>query len=371
MVATSFVMITARQDFPFLHKPDLHIFEPTLEAFKNQTNKDFECIIVDTLYEQRKNYFKDKDLPFHVKHVPAQPNVWIEHGFPGICAQYNKGIIYADGQLLFFTGEGYLVESHFMEELWKRYQRGYFPLAWYLYDNTFSQDVQKTDWGKTAENTKSPVPYNILGHTGENVTIEHRYFSAFKGHDLKVCGVPWDWWFGCSSASLEAMLKINGFDQNFDGDKMLLDCDVGSRLDLAGYSMRFALSRNIFLIRIPPCPGWNPNFTKFEWTIKCNYALLGYSRMRNRYQANTYKLSDEEIEEIKKVYCQNKCGMSEFCKKNHPWQYPFEHKTGYVGHHSSKTWFNFWKNHQTIIDLTQERQKRLNGDKKYQEGTFT
>jgi hypothetical protein len=63
--------------------------------------------------------------------------------------------------------------------------------------------------------------------------------------------------------------------------------------------------------------------------------------------------------------------MREFCKENHPWQYPFEHKAGYVGHVSSKRWFNFWKEHQAIIDLTREREKRLNGDSKYKTGTFT
>jgi glycosyltransferase involved in cell wall biosynthesis len=371
MVSISFVMITARRDYPYRNRPELNIFEPTLESFKNQTYKDFEWVIVDALYEQRKDYFKKLDLPFHVKHVPAKPNIWIEHGLPGICRQYNKGIIYADGNLVFFTGEGYLLESHFMEQLWKRYQEGYFPLAWYLYDNTFSQFIQQQEWKEgIAENTKSPVAYNILGHTGQNVTIEHRYLTAFKGHDFKGCHAPWNWWFGCSSASLEAMLKINGFDENFDGDKMLLDCDVGSRLDLAGYSTRFALFRDIFLIRVPPLPGWNPNF-KSDWTIKCNFGIEEYSRMLNRYRANTFKLTNADIEQIKNVHCGTICQMRDFCKKNHPWQFPFEHKAGYVGHCSSRRWFNFWKNHQEIIDLTEEREKRLSGNSKYAEGTFT
>jgi len=89
---------------------------------------------VDTLYERRKNYFKNMDLPFPIKHIPAKPNLWREKGLPGISTQYNKGIIHADGELLFFTGDSHMVTETFMENLWTRYQEGYFPLAWYFYD---------------------------------------------------------------------------------------------------------------------------------------------------------------------------------------------------------------------------------------------
>ena len=105
----SFVMITARKDYPYTNRPDLHVFEPTLECFRQQTFTDVEWVVVDALYESRKDYFVDKKLPIKVKHVPALPNLWIENGMAGICQQYNKGIIHADGELLFFTGDSYMV----------------------------------------------------------------------------------------------------------------------------------------------------------------------------------------------------------------------------------------------------------------------
>ena len=86
----------------------MHLFEPTLASMKAQTMRDFEIIVVDVLYHTRKDYFKNMDLPFKVKHLPATPNIWLENGFMGICTQYNKGIIYADGELLFFTGDGFM-----------------------------------------------------------------------------------------------------------------------------------------------------------------------------------------------------------------------------------------------------------------------
>jgi len=380
----SFILITARMDFPYLNRPDLHVFEPTIESFKAQTMKDWgEVVIVDVLYDQRKDYFKGMDLSFKVKHIPAKPNLWLEKGFPGISTQYNKGIIYADGELLFFTGDSHMVTPDFMQNLWDYYQQGYFPLAWYLYDQSCSEpsfisgrlDVQpaqeKFKVAYPDQDSASPIPYNVSGYSGKRVSIEHRYTTAFKEPDRTVFPAPWLWWFGCSSASLEAMLKINGFNQNFDGDRMLLDCDVGSRLELAGYGLRLALFKNLFLARIPTDASyWNPVLKKKGITIKCNYPFIWYSRFFKEYKSNTHVLTEPDIKWIKEVWCAHRCPIRELCKREHPWQYPFEHKSGYPGHQSSKTWFNFWKTHQTVIDLVSEREKRLNGNKKYEEGTF-
>jgi len=366
MPRLSFIMITARSDFPYLNHPDLNVFTPTLESFRKQTFTDFEWIIVDALYEQRKDYFKDMKLPFKVKHIPAQPNLWIEQGMPGICAQYNKGIIYADGELLFFTGDSHMATPDFMENMNSYYTQGYFPLAWYMYDHSrsepsFSAEVSE-EKHKLAypDRTTTPIPYNILGYTGKSVSIEHRYTSKFQDPNTTMAFAHWGWWFGISSASLEAMLKINGFNQNFDGDRMLLDCDVGSRLQLAGYGQRLALFRNFFLTRIPTDVNvWNQTIKKVGATIKCNLPLIWHSRAFERYRANTIALTDEDIVWMKKVFCAERCDIRETCKREHQWQYPFEHKDGYPGHNSSKKWFDFWKTHQTLINLTEEREKRL------------
>lgn len=306
-------------------------------------------------------------LPFAVKHVPAKPNLWIENGYPGICTQYNKGIIYADGELLFFCGDSYMFTPDFMKSLWERYVQRYFPLAWYLYDDTF----QSLPHGEAGTSKRvSPIPYNVLGYNGQNVFIEHRYDVAFdRGREM--FRAPWKWWFGCSSASLEAMLMINGFDHKFDGDRMLLDCDVGSRLEMAGYGDYLALFKNIFLIRAPTDVNvWSSVLPKDVASIKCQYPLIYLSRAFGLFKANTYKIGEPEIKWIKEVFCENHCDIRELCRKEHPWQFPFEHKEGY-GKNCKKEHFEFWKNHQTTIDLVEERNKRLQEDEKYMEGTFT
>lgn len=375
MVKISYVMITARTDHPYTNRPELHVFEPTLESFKRQTFTDFEWVVVDALHEQRKDYFSDMKLPFKVKHIPALPNQWIEMGFPGISTQYNKGIVYSDGELLFFTGDGFMMNPDFMENLWRRYQQGYFPMAWYLYDHTCSDpsytkgrlDVQSAEekfkiaYPKQGE---APIPYNILGYNGTKVAIEHRYTESFKDPTKTMFSpAPWLWWFGVSSASREAMLKINGFNQSFDGDRMLLDCDVGSRLELAGYGVRFALFKDIFMIRAPTDSSfWNPLLNKKCATIKCNYPLIWYNRCFNEYRANSKILSEQDIRWIKEVWCAKNCPIRELCQREHPWQYPFEHKAGFAGHDSEKKWFDYWREHQTIRDLAEERERRIKNE---------
>jgi len=370
----SIITITARKNNPYIGRPDLNIFEPTIESLKAQTmdKSEFEWVIVDYLYEERKDYFKDKNLPFKVKHVPAAPNLWHEVGLVGVSTQYNKGIIYSDGELLYFSGEGYIFLPYFCEKIWNYHKQGYIPLVWYFFDNTFVTNIPepsatfKIAYPENAETP--PVPYNICGYTGKNITTEHRPLVAFK-NNVQIYNAPWEWWFCCSATPLDAMLKINGFDQKFDGDRMLLDCDVGSRLHMVGFT-KFALFKDLFAIRPRPINEWNTNLTKDMITIKCSLPLIYWARNINHYAANDHENIEDEIKWSKEEYCAKQCIIKESCKKNHPWQYPFEHKEGYPGHNSYKKWFDFWRTHQEKINLTEERQKRLSGDKKYEIGTF-
>lgn len=368
MVKVSFIMITARTDFPYKNRPDLHLFEPTIESLKTQNMKEWgELVVVDVLYDKRKDYFKDKELPFPVKHIPARPNFWLDRGLPGFCEQYNKGIVYADGDLLFFTGDSYMFRPDFLSRMWTAYLQGGFPLVWYLFD-----------FGKEPKPEKTPVPYDIQGFTGENVHVEHRFHDSFKdGGESREA--PWSWWYGCSTASLDAMLEINGFNLLCEPDQYLLDCDVGSRLNLAGY--KFTLHRELFYVRIPTVvKTWSSAVRKAAVSIKCNLPLIWVSRSKNRFKANVEKLTVEDVDWIKWVWCGKWCQIRELCKREHPWQYPFQHKprgeSDPLSKHSARTaessqeWYDLWFNSQRLVDLKWERELRVDGDPKYSEGTF-
>ena len=364
MTKISYITINIKKDFPYFGRPDLHLFEPTLESFKRQKMENIEWVVVDTRYEERKDYFKNLDLPFVVKHVPAN-NVFLDNALPGVSREFNRGIIHSDGELLFFSVDGFMFDSSFFEKLWSRYQSGYFPMCWYLIDWSFGSDEAVGMYRVGVSAKDLGLSYNFSGYTGKFVEPDQRY-NYFKDKDVDFLP-PWTWWFACGSASLEAVLDLNGWDQSFDGDKTVMDVDFGSRLNLARFGVRTALFRDLVLVRAPS----THSVFKSSPSIKCNYALIELNRHLRRYEANREKITDNDVSWIKDVFCEGVCGSRDFCRKNHKWQFPFQHRRHVEqgGHGSSQKWFDFWLEHQELIDLREERKLRIEG-KKYMEGTF-
>jgi len=177
----------------------------------------------------------------------------------------------------------------------------------------------------------------------------------------------WTWFFsGCASVPLDILLELNGFDQNMDGDKLLMDVDLGSRLQMAGHA-NFVMDAKLFLIRcsfITSLP-FLPNI-KEKVSIKCNHGLSGLSRQRGWIRANKHYVTQQDIDWIKSEGCANRCEMREFCMKTHPWQYPFRHRK----HKDHEYWFRLWMDNQEMVDLEMERELRLENDDKYSRGTY-
>ena len=71
-------------------------------SLEHQTFKDFELVIVDNLYDYRKNIVaeKSKQFSFACKHIPP-----IENKFPiqAYCSALNSGIVNVSGDVILFT----------------------------------------------------------------------------------------------------------------------------------------------------------------------------------------------------------------------------------------------------------------------------
>jgi glycosyltransferase involved in cell wall biosynthesis len=92
-------------------KPYISIVLPTMRpggldivfsSLANQTFKDFELIIVDNIYEYRKDIVKEKAKSFDIryKHVPPRINKFPTHAFS---STINTAITYASGGVILFT----------------------------------------------------------------------------------------------------------------------------------------------------------------------------------------------------------------------------------------------------------------------------
>lgn len=110
--------------------------------------------------------------------------------------------------------------------------------------------------------------------------------------------IPDSWFYGYVSYSLEAALKVNGYDELFDGDKGLTDCDLGSRLKMAGY--RLALDPDMAAVEHwhKPASKKAINYDARRW--KSNYALYKLNKLRDRYRANSIKLTDEDVKYVRR-----------------------------------------------------------------------
>lgn len=337
-------------------KPQLHLWEPTLQTLANQTMKDFEYIVVDIFYEERPDYFKEHNYGLQIKHIPAAPGIWHDLGICEICHQFNKGLIHADGELLFFCADSNMHPPNLFESLWKHYKEdGYFVSLGFGADVSYGpKELQDT-----ARTTIVPTEYYRFLDFHGHVHIDHRYNSLFENSDRQWAAIPSNWYYGISTASLEAMLKINGFDEAFDGDGALNDIDVGNRLNMVGYR-KLAMYRECYTIEAYAGTGWHPKMRRPE--IKCNNALLWYNKFCGRYRAND-PITPSDIEWIITHICYGKCEVKDKCRTL-PHRGPFHNKN------EPQLW-EHWKKHGAPfkIDLELEREMRKSGEA-YQEGTF-
>lgn len=369
MTKISYVTITARADYPTVGLPNVHLWEPTLKTLRDQTFTDFEWIIVDVFYEERKDYFLGQtNHGIKIKHIPATPNIWADFGLVQTCHQFNKGIIHADGELLFFDADSGMLHPQLMENIWKHYLDGFFVSLGFGSDVTFAPELQERKLGKDgnyeypagqwqgATKANSTMPWIEAlgyGYKGE-VIFDHRYRQVFLNPSFaKVDGVPIppDWFYGISTVSLNAMLRVNGFNNAFDGDSALNDVDLGNRLALAGYGGKLFMFRDSYCIEAFAGPYWHPKMRRFRPEVKCNNGMVLYNKLSGRYRANE-PLSNADIDYITHNICVNKCPVRDTCKTL-PHRGPFFNKNepDLVAH---------WKKHgmTEAVDLETERENR-------------
>lgn len=367
MVKISYITITARDNFPTEGRPELHLWEPTLQTLANQTFKDFEYIIVDVFYDTRPDYFKDHNYGLTIKHIPAAPNIWHKYGVVQTCEQFNKGIVAADGELLFFDADSAMLHPELMQNLWNHYQEGYFVSLGFGADLTYAKQLYESPvepnkivtgtWqGASIEQARKVDTswYSSLGYNG-SVIMDHRYRHLFENTPISMHVITPDWYYGISTASLEAVLAVNGFETMFDGDSALNDVDMGNRLYMAGYQ-KMAMFRDSYIIEAYAKLGWHKKM-RVRPEIKCNYALLLYNKLKGKYVANI-PVPESEIDYIINVICASNCHVRDTCKTL-PHRGPFFNK-------NESELYEYWKNNGLPykINLREERASRK------QEGTW-
>ena len=352
----SIILTTARNDFSILGLPETHILGPCIESLSNQTFKDFELIVVDSLIDLRPKMFKGEPfngdkLPFDVKHVPVHPNhrFWLDRKMWNFNGALNTALIHAEGELIMKLDDCCQFKEDLFQRIWEEYNSGYFPLVLHTRYRGGHQAYYNKEYRSGGyEFTRTP------GH-GQEKDLEKALSRVFDEGDPvrcsrwpyvekaggRMCGaaIPHNWFYGYSSFTLEAALTVNGYDENMDPDKSIEDVDLGSRFQMAGYKDMFLLDTDLWVIEHEHSTISKHAITYTGKPCKCNYALYLLNLKNKRWRVNSDKLNEKDLAFIREESRRPPCSPT---------------PDFYAGDMEAEL-FNTWISRQPIFDLREER----------------
>lgn len=339
----SVILPTARNDYPLQGLPSIHIFEPTFHSLEDQTFKDFELIVVDALWPAKREWIEARDWSFPIKYVPVHPNhrFWLDRKRWNVCGALNTALIHAEGNLIVRVDDCSEFKEDFLHRYWEGYQREYFPMAMHTRYRNGKQAYYNEKYRKSGYDfvREEPDRKKILDKIyDEGDPIRDTRWKIVESRDGSMIGPP-QWFYGYSSLSLEAALKVNGFNELFDGDKGQEDQEMGLRLSMAGYNGLFLLDVNHWVIEHEHGPISLDVVEKDKRNIKCNYAIFLLNRRERRWRANSEKLTEEDLDFIRAESLKPPCSP----------------RPNFYHEDCQGELFDLWASNQPIFDLREER----------------
>ena len=217
----------------------LGCFDVLVNCMEAQTfpKGDFEVVVVDSFYEERKDFVIDR-LPINFRHIGLpEDRPWYD-----ACYANNLGTREAWGELLIYFCDMNWASSDFVMDHWEVYQSmpGYSMTG--FVDRYPIPNLKDTrDWADCA--------WSIFAEEFTAETAE-RYFADIqptyrerKGiADDRIDGTPYlslpgDKWYGSLNESIPAAVvkEVNGWNERFDGAYGIADIDLGVRANMAGW----------------------------------------------------------------------------------------------------------------------------------------
>ena len=245
-------------------------------ALEDQTFKDFEWIIIDDNYG--KIILDNTSFPItHMK--PKNPKV-----YPAIASACNDGLIYAQGELIYFMNDYILPHPECLARHWEIYQK--YPKAMIS--------------GRGIQTVIEPVVLNLV--KGDQPAADYRMWlfdNFFRKERLEDNlyevfrdGVQ-NWWAGRNdSAPLEAILACNGFDETFDGRWGGQDADLAQRL--MTYGLRYLLDFQSIALEFEHKHGVKPAIRSEAEQRDFQRTIIDYKAERGIYTSGIKKNLIEE-----------------------------------------------------------------------------
>lgn len=271
----SVVMHTCRYDNDALPGPVLKMM---VDSMNQQNYHAFELIIVDLLWETRKEQFKElmKEISprFPVLHIPDKPSPFKDHGLLRIATPKNTGAIFARGENVVFTDDCQVIPENALSCIWEHASSELGSTM------SYEKRILRSDGGSRVTG---------VDQRGNALGIPEGQFRAVPPRSIGFLGGT------MSMLPMKTLLELNGWDEMFDGSRQLEDGDMIVRLAAAGQMMAYDNRDRIVEYE---CGAYG-NVVNTQ-PIKCNGAYAQYvwstgRKVANKIQGNELDLAIERM----------------------------------------------------------------------------
>jgi len=305
-----------------------------LDSMEKQTFRDFEYIICDGLYDQRKDELKKilKDYSFPIIYVKDKPWYHSEEEQvgkrPGLSSARNTGVMHARGELMCWHDDNTWLPPEWLSRHIKLFNAGFDGVAGLSHGTYNAKGLEQyrslylVDGKPTSDSRCIPCQVedkecNHMEKVGDLMLIKD-YRGDYNGNQIIVDGetfhiLPVGWLYGCNmSIHMKYILKINGFPEEFCGQ--MGSEDSFTTICLQRAEAKLLLDKKSYVIHISDEHhlGLNDlfNFKNKETLLldgKMHFSNEKYvedlllrekTRYRNNPHFNLSELRDQKLEEI-------------------------------------------------------------------------
>ena len=232
-----------------------------LNCLGQQKFTDFEYIICDGLYDQRKGEVEKilRDYSFPITYVKDKP--WFHSEYeqsgkrPGIASARNTGVIHARGKLLVIQDDNTWVPKDWLSRHVQVFDAGFDGMAGLQdraytieglrkYGEHYFVDGKQSDGRCIPCHSQNKVCNHVKNLDGQTLILDYRRNYSENvvkvpdwktGKNVEYHTLPVGWLYCCNcSVRTEYVLKINGFPEEFCGQMGSEDSFVDVCLQRAG-----------------------------------------------------------------------------------------------------------------------------------------
>jgi glycosyltransferase involved in cell wall biosynthesis len=207
-------------------------------GLKRQTFKDFEWILVDTKYEERKEAIKTYTKDERVHHVKQRPKealarTWLNHA-------ENQGIRESKGELIVFLQDYIHIEPDALEKFWLQYQAE--PKCFVSGVGNQYVCPQPTDLKGLITVFDKPYTQRPTTVVWQDPRLRKDLGSFYECR-------PEDWEVNYAMCPRQMLYDVGGFDEEYDYQGHAFDnCSVAFRGYALGYKPYLDQSNESFSI---------------------------------------------------------------------------------------------------------------------------